>query len=110
MIYLPLLNQTATPQQQAGTTEMLVSFVLPLALLFGLMYFFVIRPQKKQQQQHDALVASIEPGDSVLTSSGFYGVILDVMDEIVIVEFGSNKNCRIPMKKEAIIEVEKEKK
>lgn len=110
MNYLPLLNQAAANQQQAGTTEMLVSFVLPLALLFGLMYFFVIRPQKKQQQQHDALVASIEPGDSVLTSSGFYGVILDVMDEIVIVEFGSNKNCRIPMKKEAIIEVEKEKK
>ena len=110
MNYLPLLNQTATTQQQVGPMETLVSFVLPLAVLFGLMSFFVMRPQKKQQQQHDALVASIEPGDSVLTSSGFYGVILDVMDEIVIVEFGSNKNCRIPMKKEAIIEVEKEKK
>ena len=110
MNYLPLLQQAANTQQSGGTTEILVSFVLPLVILFGVMYFFGIRPQKKQQQQHDALVASIEPGDSVLTSSGFYGVILDVMDEIVIVEFGSNKNCRIPMKKEAIIEVEKEKK
>lgn len=112
MNYLPLLEQAATSTQQSsgGWAEMLISFVLPLAILFGVMYFFGIRPQKKQQQQHDTLVASIEPGDSVLTSSGFYGVILDVMDEIVIVEFGSNKNCRIPMKKEAIIEVEKEKK
>ncbi len=114
MNYLPFLQQAAeasTAQQTGGgMTEMLISFVLPLVILFGVMYFFMMRPQKKQQQQHDALIASIEPGDSVLTSSGFYGVILDVMDEIVIVEFGSNKNCRIPMKKEAIIEVEKEKK
>lgn len=111
MSYLPLLQQAANTQQSSGgMMEILISFVLPLVILFGVMYFFGMRPQKKQQQQHDALISSIEPGDSVLTSSGFYGVILDVMDEIVIVEFGSNKNCRIPMKKEAIVEVEKEKK
>ena len=33
--------------------------------------------------------------------------LIDIMDEVVIVEFGSNKNCRIPMKKEAIVEIEK---
>ena len=52
-------------------------------------------------------MASLELGDSVLTTGGFYGVIIDIMDEIVVVEFGSNKNCRIPMKKAAIVEVEK---
>ena len=46
-------------------------------------------------------------GDSVVTTSGFYGVILDVTEEDVIVEFGNNKNCRIPMRKTAIAEVEK---
>ena len=52
-------------------------------------------------------MASIQIGDSILTTSGFYGVVIDVMEEIIIVEFGSNKNCRIPMKKTGIVEVEK---
>ena len=66
-----------------------------------------IRPQKKQQKKMNALISSLAIGDSVLTTSGFYGVVIDVMDEVVIVEFGNNKNCRIPMKKSAIVEVEK---
>ena len=71
------------------------------------MYFISYRPQKKQQKQMEALLASLEIGDSILTTSGFYGVVIDIMDEVVIVEFGNNKNCRIPMKKTAIVEVEK---
>ena len=70
-------------------------------------YFLLIRPQKKQQKQMQAMLSTLEKGDSVLTSSGFYGVVIDVMEDIVIVEFGNNKNCRIPMKKTAITEVEK---
>ena len=46
-------------------------------------------------------------GDAVVTTSGFYGIIIDITDEDVIVEFGNNKNCRIPMRKAAIAEVEK---
>lgn len=49
----------------------------------------------------------MEKGDSVLTTSGFYGVIIDITDDTVIVEFGNNKNCRIPMQKAAIVEIEK---
>ena len=43
----------------------------------------------------------------VLTSSGFYGIVIDITDDTVIVEFGNNKNCRIPMQKNAIAQVEK---
>ena len=53
------------------------------------------------------MIASLEIGDSVLTSGGFYGVIIDITEDTVIVEFGSNKNCRIPMQKQAIAQVEK---
>ncbi|SFR69118.1 preprotein translocase subunit YajC [Anaeromicropila populeti] len=93
----------------ADTASMLATF-LPIIAMFLVFYFLVMRPQKKQQREHDALVASVEIGDSILTTSGFYGVIIDVMPEIVIVEFGSNKNCRIPMKRESIVSVEKPKK
>ena len=53
------------------------------------------------------MVIYIVIGDTVVTTSGFYGVVIDITDEDCIVEFGSNKNCRIPMKKSAIAEVEK---
>lgn len=79
-----------------------------LGIFFVIFYFIAIRPQKKQEKEHLALVESAEIGDSVLTSSGFYGVLIDVMDDVVIVEFGNNKNCRIPMKKSAIVQLEKQ--
>ena len=53
------------------------------------------------------MLNSMEVGDSVVTTSGFYGVVIDMTEEDVIVEFGNNKNCRIPMRKQAIAEVEK---
>ena len=53
------------------------------------------------------MLSQLEVGDCVLTSSGFYGIIIDITDDTVIVEFGNNKNCRIPMQKAAIAQVEK---
>ena len=66
-----------------------------------------MRPQKKEQKRIQAMLASMEVGDTALTTSGFYGVIIDITDDDVIVEFGNNKNCRIPMQKVAIVQVEK---
>lgn len=85
----------------------IVSMVVYLVIIGAVFYFLLIRPQKKQQKQLDALVNSLEIGDSVLTTAGFYGVVIDVMEEVIVVEFGNNKNCRIPMKKTAVVEVEK---
>lgn len=81
--------------------------ILWIVVLFGLMYFMMIRPQKKEQKRIAAMLADMEVGDAVVTTGGFYGVVIDITDEDVIVEFGNNKNCRIPMKKAAIAEVEK---
>ena len=76
-------------------------------LLIAMMYFMTIRPQQKEQKRKNAMLAELAIGDTVLTSSGFYGVVIDITDDTVIVEFGSNKNCRIPMQKAAIAAVEK---
>lgn len=83
-------------------------WVVYVVLIFAFMYFIAIRPQQKEKKKQEELMASIAIGDYVLTSSGFYGVIIDMTDDTVIVEFGSNKNCRIPMQKQAIIQVEKQ--
>lgn len=81
--------------------------VVYLVLIFGFLYFFMIRPQKKEQKKMAAMLSTLAVGDCVLTSSGFYGIIIDITDDTVIVEFGNNKNCRIPMQKSAIAQVEK---
>ena len=76
-------------------------------VLFGIMYFLMLRPQKKEQKRLQAMLNDMEVGDSIVTTGGFYGVVIDMTEEDVIVEFGNNKNCRIPMRKQAIAEVEK---
>ena len=82
-------------------------WVVYIVIIVAFMYFLMIRPQKKQKKGQAALFSSMAIGDSVLTSSGFYGVIIDITDDMVIVEFGSNKNCRIPMQKSAVVQIEK---
>lgn len=84
-----------------------IVLVLIYALIVGGFWFLFIRPQKKEQKRVQAMIAEMEVGDTVLTSSGFYGVIIDISDDDLIVEFGNNKNCRIPMQKAAIAQVEK---
>ena len=83
--------------------------IIWMVIIFGIMYFLMIRPQKKEQKRLQAMLNSMEVGDSVVTTSGFYGVIMDITDDDVIVEFGNNKNCRISMQKKAIAQVEKAK-
>ena len=95
-----------TSTQAAGAASTIYMIVM-LVIMFALMYFLMIRPQKKEQKRVTAMLNDMEVGDAIVTTGGFYGVIIDITDEDVIVEFGNNKNCRIPMKKAAIAEVEK---
>ena len=81
--------------------------VIYIVIIVAFMYFIMIRPQKKEQKRMAAMLAEMAVGDCVLTSSGFYGIVIDITDDTVIVEFGSNKNCRIPMQKSAIAQIEK---
>ena len=84
-----------------------IGMIIWLVVIFAIMYFFMIRPQQKENKKKNAMMASLEVGDTVLTTSGFYGTVIDITDDTVIVEFGSNKNCRIPMQKAAISMIEK---
>ena len=95
-----LLTQDAA----AGSGIVMVVYIVVIVVF---MYFIMIRPQKKEQKRMAAMLAELEVGDSVLTNSGFYGTIIDITDDTVIVEFGNNKNCRIPMQKAAISQIEK---
>ncbi|MBO5113781.1 MAG: preprotein translocase subunit YajC [Lachnospiraceae bacterium] len=96
-------DTSATGAAAGGGIIMIVYIVL----IFAFIYFFMIRPQKKEQKKMAAMLSALEIGDCVLTNSGFYGIVIDITEDTVIVEFGNNKNCRIPMQKTAIAQVEK---
>lgn len=98
---------TETDAAATGGSAGIGLMVIYMVGIIAVLYFFMIRPQKKEQKKMAALLATLEIGDSVLTTSGFYGIIIDITDDTVIVEFGNNKNCRIPMQKSAIVQVEK---
>ena len=78
-----------------------------MVVIFGALYFFMIRPQRKQEKEKASMLATLAVGDTVLTTAGFYGVVIDINGDTVIVEFGYNKNCRIPMQRAAIVQLEK---
>lgn len=92
---------------EAAGGGMMYSTLIWVVVMIVMVYFLMIRPQKKEQNRMNAMLSQLEIGDSILTNSGFYGIIIDITDDTVIVEFGNNKNCRIPMQKTAISQVEK---
>ncbi|MCI9463072.1 MAG: preprotein translocase subunit YajC [Lachnospiraceae bacterium] len=98
------MGMLLTQEPAAGGGFFMIGYIVILVVA---MYFIMIRPQKKEQKRMAAMLSELSVGDSVLTSSGFYGIVIDITDDTVIVEFGNNKNCRIPMQKSSISQVEK---
>ena len=95
-------------ESAAGGASSILLLVGYIIFFVVLMYFIAIRPQKKQKAKTEEMHNQMEPGDNIMTTSGFYGTILDIVDDTtIIVEFGNNKNCRIPMHKNAVAELEK---
>lgn len=96
-----LLSETT--EAAGNPILMIVVWIVVIVVMFWIMG----GSQRKEQKRLNAMLSSLQIGDSVLTTSGFYGMVIDISDETVIVEFGNNKNCRIPMSKNAIAQVEK---
>lgn len=95
--------QTAQAAQQGGATIGTVGMILYILGLIALFYFLAIRPQRKREKELKVMQDGIKVGDWVLTSSGFYGKVVDVTEQVVMVEFGTNKSVNIPVKKSEII-------
>ena len=67
-----------------------------LAVMFGLLWLFLIRPQRQRQMQQQRLLASVEPGDEILTVGGLYGIVQEIDEEDdLIVEIADGIHVRI---------------
>ncbi len=105
-----LLEATANSGNAGAVGGLGLSYIISIVAMVAIFYFLLLRPQKKEQKRMQEMLKEMEVGDVVVTTSGFYGVLIDITEDDVIVEFGSNKNCRIPMRKSAISQVEKAEK
>ena len=84
---LNLLEKSLVSQASGGAGgDMLTGFVLPMVLIFGIFYFLVILPQKKQQKKHQEMINSLQKGDSVVTNSGIHGKIVEVRETTMKIE------------------------
>lgn len=76
--------------------------IIYFVFLFGIMWFIMVRPQKKREKAMIEMQASIKVGDMVMTNSGMYGKVVDVVNDLFVIEFGLNKGIRIPVEKAAV--------
>jgi len=98
-IFLAQAQSAAPPTSPGGG----IGFFVPLIFIFIIMYFVMIRPQKKRQDQQKKLIASLKTGDRVVTNAGIHGLISNVKDTTVIVKVADN--VKIEMEKSAITTV-----
>ena len=70
----------------------IIAFLGVLGLVF---YFFMIRPQRRRQQEHDALMSQLKQGDSVITAGGIYGWVESVDQDSVVLKIESGATMRI---------------
>ena len=60
--------------------------IVPIILVFAVMYFLIIRPQIREKQDHEKLVSSLERGDKVVTAAGIHGTVANVLEETILLE------------------------
>ena len=79
--------------------------ILPLVILFVLMYFVLLRPQMKRQKETEKLIQSIKTGDRVLAAGGIYGTVSNLKDAVVVLKIADN--VKIEVSRASITSVEK---
>ncbi len=81
----------ANPQAQGSSLSMWIM----LALIFLVMWFFMIRPQRKQQKELEAMRNSLKKGDKVITAGGIYGIVAEVDERTVLMKVDENVKIRV---------------
>ena len=71
------------------------TIIIFLVLIFGLMYFVMIRPQRKRQKEHQHLIEELKRGDRVVTAGGIHGVIESISEDTVIIKVESGATMRV---------------
>jgi preprotein translocase subunit YajC len=93
--------QTA-PAPAAGGAESTFITLLPLVLMFVVLYFIMIRPQMKRQKEHKAMIEALAKGDEVVTAGGLLGKVSKLGDTYISIEAG---NGELMVQRTAVVQV-----
>lgn len=99
----PVLAQT--PQGGGSPGGLFGNPMIFMVLMFVLMYFILIRPQRQRQKQHEELIRNVKAGDHVVTSGGVHGIIASLKDKTVMVRIADN--VRVELDRAAIASITK---
>src|SRR4029077_74296 len=91
---------------QASPSSGFSSFLIPLGLMFAIMYFMVIMPQQRQRKKIQEMLSAIKAGDKIVTSGGIYGTINGIDGDSVILKISSEPQVKIRISRAAIAQVE----
>ena len=83
---------------QAQSESSPFGMLLPMAAIFAIFYFLLIRPQQKRQREHDQMLKAIEKGDSIVTAGRIHGSVVGVTDDTLTVEIAALKGERVRVK------------
>lgn len=86
---LPLLATLFTPAGQSGSG--MTVLLIQVGAIFAIFYFLIIRPQRRQRDAHEKLLASLQKGDQVVTSGGIIGEVVYLKDNEVTIKSGEAK-------------------
>ena len=94
---LPLfLSSCATPQGTGeGSTTSTISMIIFIVVIFALFYLVMIRPQRRQQKEHQKLVQELRKGDEVITAGGIYGIVESLSDDSIVIKVESGATLRV---------------
>ena len=79
----------------AASQQVIFTTVIPLAALFGIFYFMLIRPQTKKASEHTKMLAELKRNDEIVTTGGIVGKIVELGDKLVTLEIAPNVRVRI---------------
>lgn len=83
-----------------------VAMLLIYAAIFAAFYFLAIRPQRKRDKKMKEMQAELKVGDNIVTTGGLFGRIADVGHDCFVVEFGTNRGVRIPIRKTDVLGIQ----
>ena len=95
--------QTAPAAAAGGDMQSTLMSMLPLLLMFAVLYFVMIRPQMKKQKEHRAMVDALAKGDEIVTAGGLLGKVSKIGDAYIGVELASG--VEVQMQRQAVAQV-----
>ena len=96
LITLPVfIGGCATVGEGEEQGSSIVPLIIFMAAIFGFFYFFMIRPQRKKQREHEELVQELRKGDQVITAGGIYGQIESLNDDSIVLKLESGSTIRV---------------